>query len=58
MCLSIVNLEIYVVQNFFVADIDMQVFDLQHKTIVENMSIAALNAFHVTNKSGWHFGIL
>jgi hypothetical protein len=49
-------MEIYVVQNFFVADIDMQVFDLQHKIIVEIMSIAALNAFHAAiNRQGFRY---
>ena len=47
MGLSLTDMEIDVVQHLFVADIHVQVFDMQHKIIVENMSIAALNAFHV-----------
>jgi len=35
------------VQHFPVADLHMQVFDIQHNLIVDNMSIAALNAFLV-----------
>jgi len=42
--------EIYVVQHLFVADLHMQIFNMQHRTIVENMSITALNAFQGTKK--------
>jgi hypothetical protein len=42
--------EIYIVQHLFVANLHMQVFNVQHKTIVEIMSITALNAFQGTKK--------
>jgi len=40
-----VDMEIDVAQHFPVADIYMKVFNMQHNTIEECMSIAALNAF-------------
>jgi len=42
--------EIYVVQHLFVTDFHMQVFNMQHRTIVEIMSITALNAFQGTKQ--------
>jgi hypothetical protein len=42
--------EVYIMQHFFVANLHMQVFDMQHRTIVENMAITALNAFQATKK--------
>ena len=45
MGLPFIDMEIDVAQHFLVADIYMKVFDMQHNTIEECMSIAALNAF-------------
>jgi hypothetical protein len=45
MGLPFIDVEINIAQHFLVADIYMKVFDMQHNSIEECMSIAALNAF-------------
>jgi transcriptional regulator of met regulon len=50
MSLPFIDVEINVVQNLFVANLHVQVFNMQHRTIVEIMSMTALNAFQGTNK--------
>jgi hypothetical protein len=45
MGLPFIDMEIDVAQYFLFADIYMEVFNMQHNTIEECMSIAALNAF-------------
>jgi hypothetical protein len=59
--------EIDVVQHLFVADLHMQILNMEHKIIVDNMSIAPLNAFLVDNNpmpfryillSAWYYIVI
>jgi hypothetical protein len=43
-------MEVNIVQHLFFTDFYMQIFYLEHRLIIENISMAALNAFESDEK--------